>query len=164
MYFTSINLNTESHYSLCQEELASHSVDFSQKNPITENAKIYWGTSTSYFEPYDMFKPVGGNCWLMYSDKSYIGMEFDLSEVKEYHLRLEHLAYIVSGDGHAPIQIIINDQVVKTFSPPASLSTFSVDELDITEYLKEGKNTLFLEYQQGGITYYCVKKIDIFQK
>lgn len=100
-----------------------------------------------------------GSYRLMQPNKSYIEGTITLEKVpKQAVLTLKHLSSLASGsrlNGQSPISIIINgNTVVKDFDPGSH--GYVKDEFSIAKYLREGKNTIRIQYG-AGTTHYWIK-------
>lgn len=119
-------------------------------------------TGTAYYGP--------GKCWrLRYRGHSSIQGEFSLVGMPtQAKLVLTHLSSAHSGargGGYAPITVMINDEpLVREFDVAEhndGSHGFEVDVWEVSEYLRDGENTILLSYDDDAETHYWIKRLEV---
>ena len=129
--------------------------DFSKPEILTGGCTVETG-------PHVMFNKGYGNSWIMNApSSSYIEVNFD--QPKKYDgrdiystatLRLRHLtSMLYPKPGYAPIDIIVNGtKITEDYSPPSG--NYMTDDFDITPLMKDGKNTVRLNFKDAKSNYW----------
>jgi hypothetical protein len=133
-------------------------VDFSKPEILTGGCTVSTGPRTMFNQHY-------GNSWIMNQpNKSYIEVNFDQPKTygdqeiyRSAKLKMVHLTSMLSPKpGHSPIDIIVNGTAVKEdYSPPSG--NYMTDEFDITSLMKDGVNTVRLNFKSAGSNYWIQK-------
>lgn len=130
-------------------------VDFSK-------SQIATGACTVETGPRTMFNRYYGNSWIMNRPGGSF-IQVDFHQPKQYagediyttaKLKLEHLtSMLYRQPGHSPIDITVNDETIKTdYSPPSG--TYTTDEFDITELMRDGHNVVRLDFKRARSNYW----------
>lgn len=96
---------------------------------------------------------------LNYPGSSFVQIVFETPDdfptsKKGVELRLSHLAAMLAGNHcHAKIQVSINDQIFLPCFDPSD-GKLSHDAFDMTDWVKEGKNTMHILLLKGPSQYW----------
>ncbi len=125
-------------------------IDFTHPKISSKNGKVTYSPDAHYLE--------NESCWTIGNGFFQIETSLFPTSNKRYFLTITHADPALKWDD-SKVQIKVNGETVATLTPPKD--SYGMELVEITEYLRAGKNTLRLD--AVDIQRYQIQKITLIE-